>query len=80
MGFTVWDFFHVMGGHNSILLWQKYGLANTDRIHYNGQGYMLQGDLLFNAILRQWDAYIDDKHNLKVQLSEQNESQISEGL
>ena len=80
MGFTVWDFFHIMGGHNSIILWTKYGLTSGDKLHYNRQGYLLQGDLFFNAFLKQWDKYIDYKRGNKSELSEQHKLENSNGL
>ena len=49
-----------MGGLNSILVWQRFGLAKRDRIHFTGKGYLLQGDLFFNAFLKSYDHYIDD--------------------
>ena len=56
---AVWDFFDIMGGLNSITLWQKNELARTDFIHLMQEGYKLQGDLLFNAIIKSYDNYID---------------------
>ncbi len=56
----VWDFYTIMGGLNSILVWQRFGLAKRDRIHFTGKGYLLQGDLFFNAFLKSYDHYIDD--------------------
>ena len=55
----VWDFYSVMGGLNSILVWQQFGLAGRDRIHFTQQGYVLIGDLFFNAFLKSYDTYID---------------------
>jgi lysophospholipase L1-like esterase len=57
----VWDFYDVMGGLNSIIVWQRYGLAKRDRIHFTGKGYRLQGDLFFNALLQSYDNYLDMK-------------------
>lgn len=57
----VWDFYDVMGGLNSIIVWQHYGLAKRDRIHFTGKGYRLQGDLFFNALLQSYDNYLDRK-------------------
>jgi lysophospholipase L1-like esterase len=55
----VWDFYSVMGGLNSILVWQHFGLAGRDRIHFTREGYILIGDLFFNAFLKSYDRYID---------------------
>ncbi|GAB4302708.1 MAG: GDSL-type esterase/lipase family protein [Marinilabiliales bacterium] len=60
----VWDMFSVMGGLNSIVVWQKLKLAKTDKIHFTQPGYILIGDLFFNAFLKSYDKYIDKKNNL----------------
>ena len=51
---AVWDLFGVMGGLNSIVLWEEQGLAKSDKIHFTRAGYRLNSDLLFWAI---WEAY-----------------------
>jgi lysophospholipase L1-like esterase len=55
----VWDFYTIMGGLNSIIVWQRFGLAKRDRIHFTRKGYLLKGDLFFNAFLKSYDDYID---------------------
>jgi len=55
----VWDFYSVMGGLNSIWVWNRFGLANRDHIHFTRKGYELQGDLFFNAFLKSYDNFID---------------------
>jgi len=55
----VWDFYTIMGGLNSIIVWQRFGLAKRDRIHFTRKGYLLKGDLFFNAFLKSYDQYID---------------------
>lgn len=57
----VWDFYGIMGGLNSIIVWQRFGLAKRDRIHFTRKGYILQGDLFFNAFLKSYDDYIDKR-------------------
>jgi hypothetical protein len=57
--FAVWDFFSVMGGLNSITLWYKANLTAKDKLHLNAKGYILQGDLMFNAFLKAYDQFID---------------------
>jgi len=52
-----WDLFGVMGGLNSIALWEEHGLAKSDKIHFTRKGYMLNSDLLFWAF---WEDY--EKH------------------
>ena len=57
----VWDFYGIMGGLNSIIVWQRFGLAKRDRIHFTREGYRLMGDLFFNAFLKSYDDYIEKK-------------------
>lgn len=57
---SVWDFYSVMGGKNSIYLWHKNNLAGKDRLHFTKEGYIIQGDLMFNAFLKKYDEYIDN--------------------
>lgn len=54
----VWDMFSVMGGLNSIVLWEKNGLARRDKIHFSREGYLTLGDLFFNALLQGFEEYI----------------------
>ena len=58
-GCGVWDFYGIMGGLNSIVVWQQFGLAKRDRIHFTRNGYLLMGDLFFNAFLKSYDDYLE---------------------
>jgi len=51
---AVWDLFSLMGGYKSMLNWQKAGLANKDRVHFSGKGYILLGDLMFEALMKSY--------------------------
>ena len=42
----VFDKFEAMGGLGSILLWQRKGLASTDKIHFTREGYQLLGKMM----------------------------------
>lgn len=48
-GGAYWDLFGVMGGLNSIRLWENEGLAKRDKVHFTPAGYVLNADLLFKA-------------------------------
>jgi len=48
---AVWDFFDIMGGLKSMQQWQDAGIAQKDKVHFTSSGYMLIGDLLFNALM-----------------------------
>lgn len=56
---SVWDFFTVMGGPNSVDKWYSNGLASADKLHLTQRGYQLKGKLLFEAIMRAYFAYLD---------------------
>jgi len=55
----VWDFYEVMGGFNSSLLWRKQNLMIKDMIHFNKEGYILIGDLLFNAFIQSYNNHMN---------------------
>jgi lysophospholipase L1-like esterase len=56
---AAWDLYEIMGGFKSMKLWQNAGLSASDKVHCSKAGYVLQGDLLFNAILKAYDKFID---------------------
>ena len=51
---AVWDQFDIMGGLGSMKNWQNEGLAQRDKIHFTKDGYILMGDLLFNALIERY--------------------------
>lgn len=51
---AVWDLFSLMGGYKSMLQWQKAGLAGKDRVHFTPKGYVLLGDLMFEALMKSY--------------------------
>lgn len=51
-GFAWWDLYDVMGGSRSISKWRSFDLASKDLIHFSPKGYMLQGHLFYNALIR----------------------------
>lgn len=52
---AVWDMFTIMGGIGSIKDWQANDLAAADRIHLTAKGYTFLADLMFNAMLQEYD-------------------------
>jgi len=61
---SVWDFYAVMGGIKSINVWFSNGLALSDKLHFNGKGYSLQGDLLYDAVIKDYVEF-SSKHPLQ---------------
>lgn len=57
---AVWDLYSLMGGYKSIYKWYKAGLAAKDRVHFNGKGYFIVGQLMFDAINKSY------KNNSKI--------------
>ena len=57
----VWDFYKIMGGLNSSSLWKQENLMVKDLIHFNVQGYLLKGDLFFNAFIKGYDNHMSAK-------------------
>jgi lysophospholipase L1-like esterase len=57
LGVAVWDFYEVMGGFRSVELWQRHLLYQKDYVHLTHQGYMLQGDLLYQAFDKAYRSY-----------------------
>ncbi len=55
----VWDMYSVMGGLNSIVLWQKNKLAQSDKIHFTREGYLMIADLFFNALVQDFEKYLE---------------------
>jgi lysophospholipase L1-like esterase len=62
----VWDMYKVMGGLNSVVLWEKKNLAQRDKIHFTREGYLILGDLFFNALMKNFERYIQDKNQLTI--------------
>lgn len=60
----VWDMFRVMGGLNSIVLWEKNNLAQHDKIHFTREGYLTLGDLFFTALMKNFEDYVQLKNQL----------------
>ncbi len=55
---AVWDQFDIMGGLKSMQDWEKAGLAKKDKVHFTNEGYMLLGDLLYNALITKYIEHI----------------------
>jgi len=58
-GHAWWDLQQVMGGPGSFSTWQNQGIGGKDMVHFNAQGYRLQGQLLYEALLRAYKSYAE---------------------
>lgn len=59
---SVWDCYGVMGGLGSIKSWIGAGLAATDKVHLVKPGYELLADLLFNAVMQDYDLHLQQQY------------------
>ena len=57
----MWDMFNVMGGLGSVKTWQKNGFAKNDKVHLTKEGYILMGDLMFSALIKEYDNHLKMK-------------------
>lgn len=51
---AVFNVFRLMGGFRSSNDWVRAGLQRPDHIHFSRNGYQLWGDLLYNALVRDY--------------------------
>lgn len=47
-----WDFYSIMGGKGAMRYWYAEDLAFRDLLHLSKEGYKLQGDLFFDALVK----------------------------
>ena len=58
-GLVVWDMYNVVGGSKRACKnWTAAGLMRPDHVHYLPAGYTLQGDLLYEAIIKAYNDYV----------------------
>jgi lysophospholipase L1-like esterase len=57
----VWNMYEVMGGLNSVVLWEKNNLVQRDKVHFTREGYLLLGDLFFNALMKNFEQHVLSK-------------------
>jgi len=53
----VWDWFNIMGGFGSSQKWYKDEMMDKLRIHFSREGYLIKGDLFYEAFLKYLDEY-----------------------
>jgi len=68
-GYGVWDFYALMGGFGSSRVWESAGLMQHDKIHFTREGYILKGNLFFQAFLDFYNNYTDTR-NISILLNE----------
>ncbi|MBC8172963.1 MAG: hypothetical protein H7X71_03560 [Chitinophagales bacterium] len=53
----VWDFYDIMGGYGSSHKWYLDKLMKRDRIHFTNEGYIIKGDLFYEAFLKGYASF-----------------------
>lgn len=57
-----WDMYEVGGGKHSADKWKKSGLMQNDGVHFTKAGYELQGNLLYDALIKSYNEYVLYRH------------------
>lgn len=58
---AVWDMYNVVGGKEyACKNWWNAGLMRSDHVHYTPEGYVLQGELFFEALINTYNEYVID--------------------
>jgi hypothetical protein len=57
----VWDCYKIMGGLRSSKKWNLAGMMKKDLIHFTHAGYILKGELFWDAFNRSYQNYLDSK-------------------
>jgi lysophospholipase L1-like esterase len=52
-----WNLYAISGGKTGAAAWKQRGLLSNDLVHYNQQGYKLQGQLLLDALSKAYNKY-----------------------
>ena len=51
--------YNILGGtRRACLNWQEAGLMRPDHVHYMPDGYVLQGELLYQALIKAYNDYV----------------------
>lgn len=57
-GLAVWDMYETFGGvRRACFNWQEAGLMRPDHVHYLPEGYVLQGEMFYRALLKAYNDY-----------------------
>ncbi|MCD8310495.1 MAG: GDSL-type esterase/lipase family protein [Prevotellaceae bacterium] len=57
-GIPVWNLYEVAGGQRACLNWEAARLMRPDHVHFFAQGYQLQGELFYQALLMAYNESI----------------------
>ncbi len=57
-----WDLYEVSGGKHSADKWKSRGLMQSDGIHFTKAGYNLIGNLMYEAIIKGYNEYVQYRY------------------
>lgn len=52
---ALYDFYALMGGKESMALWNRASLSKDDKVHFTPNGYLLRAKLLFEALMAAYE-------------------------
>jgi lysophospholipase L1-like esterase len=58
-GFPLWDLHQFTGGLNSADNWKQNNLMSSDSVHYSKLGYIVQGKLLYQSIIKSYNRFVE---------------------
>lgn len=56
--YAYWDIYDISGGEGSSENWVQNKLLSRDRVHFEVAGYRIQGNLLYQAIIKGYNSYV----------------------
>lgn len=60
-GYAAWDLYNIIGGREyACLNWISGNYMVRDRVHYTVAGYTLQGNLLYEALIKAYNDYVSN--------------------
>jgi lysophospholipase L1-like esterase len=57
-----WDLYAASGGKHSADTWKSNHLLRSDGIHFSAEGYDLQGNMLYEALIKAYNEYVRYRH------------------
>lgn len=62
---AAWNFYEIMGGYKAINKWKMAGFARPDRLHFTKEGYFMQAELFYMALMDAYDEHLEKKQKNK---------------
>ncbi len=77
---AVWDLYSIVGGvKRACLNWKAARMMRPDHVHYQSEGYILQGELLYEALMKTYNQYVSTGNNV-VETNSALELEVDERL